>query len=250
MGNHGPRSRSTHNRKGLVGRIENGDFKEHSYRWVIGWPLNEIIAMASDRQIAANRRNANRSTGPRTSSGKLQSRGNAYRHGLTAETVIASLEDINDYRMLEASVYEDYAPNTVIEHELVGRLASLLWRLRRATLIESGMFEMQGSALLQDRRDEFAHQARNPSLATLYQILNHPENASTDTAERNPPKAVSEHANHRKLDAGSAYIKIFRMHPGAMKNLGRYEMALWRQLAQTLLLLEAAGRNRWARFRG
>jgi hypothetical protein len=42
--------------------------------------------MASERQIAANRTNAQRSTGPRTAAGKLKSSGNAYRHGLSDPT--------------------------------------------------------------------------------------------------------------------------------------------------------------------
>ena len=49
--------------------------------------------MISYRQTEANRRNALKSTGPRTEAGKLQSRRNAVRHGLMAETVIGSLED-------------------------------------------------------------------------------------------------------------------------------------------------------------
>jgi len=70
--------------------------------------------MTSYRQLEANGRNALRSTGPRTEAGRLQSRRlkqplspitmrnqlwsrNAVRHGLTAETVIGSLEDAEDY---------------------------------------------------------------------------------------------------------------------------------------------------------
>ena len=49
--------------------------------------------MTSYRQIEANRRNALKSTGPKTEAGKLASRRNAVRHGLTAETVIGALED-------------------------------------------------------------------------------------------------------------------------------------------------------------
>ena len=49
--------------------------------------------MTTEKQIAANRENAKKSTGPRTLDGKRKSRRNAVRHGLTAETVIDVLED-------------------------------------------------------------------------------------------------------------------------------------------------------------
>ena len=100
--------------------------------------------MTSERQISANRLNARRSTGPRSESGKLRSRQNAIRHGLTAETVIGVLEDPCDYAVFEAAIIADYAPRSMVEHELVVRLASLLWRLRRATSIETGLLEIQG----------------------------------------------------------------------------------------------------------
>ena len=64
--------------------------------------------MTSFRQFAANRRNALRSTGPRTESGKQQSRLNAVRHGLTAETVVGSLEDAEDYKAFEEAVTLGY----------------------------------------------------------------------------------------------------------------------------------------------
>ena len=91
--------------------------------------------MTSYRQIEANRRNALRSTGPRTVAGKLQSRRNAVRHGLTAETVIGSLEDAEDYSAFEAAIIADYDAQSAVERELVLRLASVLWRLQRMPAI-------------------------------------------------------------------------------------------------------------------
>jgi hypothetical protein len=100
--------------------------------------------MTSFRQIEATRRNARKSTGPRTEEGKQRSRCNAVRHGLTAETVIGALEDTEDYRAFEGAITADYdAQSAVVERELVLRLASLLWRLRRATAIETGLFEIK-----------------------------------------------------------------------------------------------------------
>jgi hypothetical protein len=61
--------------------------------------------------------------------GKIRSRRNAVRHGLSAETVIEIVEDIEDYKGFEAAIIADYDARTAVERELVLRLASLLWRL-------------------------------------------------------------------------------------------------------------------------
>src|SRR5258706_3330711 len=99
--------------------------------------------MTSLQKIKPNRRNAQRSTGPKTQSGKQRSSQNAVRHGLTAETVIGPLEDPADYRAFEQAVTTAYDAETAVERELVLRLASLLWRLRRATSVETGLFQIQ-----------------------------------------------------------------------------------------------------------
>ena len=97
--------------------------------------------MTSLKQFEANRRNALKSTRPITREGKDHSRCNAVRHGLTAETVINSLEDPQDYAAFEAAVITDYDAETAVQRELVLRLASTLWRLRRATAIETALFD-------------------------------------------------------------------------------------------------------------
>ena len=124
--------------------------------------------MTSFRQIEANRRNARLSTGPVTEEGKRRSRQNAVRHGLTAETVIDALEDAEDYAAFEMAVTADYDAQSAVERELVLRLASLLWRLRRATAIESGLFKIQAQHLLQFRQRRQDHQARQKIIDSMY----------------------------------------------------------------------------------
>jgi hypothetical protein len=111
------------------------------------------LPMTSYRQIEANRRNALKSTGPRTEAGKQSSRRNAVRHGLTAETVIGALEDCEDYKAFEAAITGDYDAQSAVERELVLRLASILWRLRRATIMETGLFEIEAEHVREYREN-------------------------------------------------------------------------------------------------
>src|SRR5215471_6962858 len=122
--------------------------------------------MSSLKQIEANRLNALKSTGPRTEEGKRRSRCNAIRHGLTAETVIAGLEDPEDYESFEATIIADYDPTTAV----FLRLASVLWRLRRATGIETALFQsaMTQSAQFQSKMIPRATTARLQSEVLLH----------------------------------------------------------------------------------
>src|SRR6185295_5401556 len=128
------------------------------------------LSMTSFRQIEANRRNAGKSTGPQTEAGKQRSRRNAIRHGLTAETVIGALEDAEDYQAFEAAIRADYDAQSAVERELVLRLASLLWRLRRATTIETGLFEIQAQQLNAFRQ---AREIGPQSRSLVYAIFGH-----------------------------------------------------------------------------
>ena len=124
--------------------------------------------MTSFRQFEANRRNARRSTGPTTEEGKQRSRCNAVRHGLTAETVIGALEDAEHYKAFEAAIIADYDASSAVERELVLRQASLLWRLRRATTIETGLFEIQTDHLSGFRQSRQANPASPEIVYALF----------------------------------------------------------------------------------
>jgi hypothetical protein len=70
-----------------------------------------------------------------------------FHASLTAETVISALEDAEDYQAFEGAIIAHYDAQSAVERELVLRLASVLWRLRRATTMETGLFEIQAQHL-------------------------------------------------------------------------------------------------------
>jgi hypothetical protein len=72
--------------------------------------------MASDRQIDANRLNAQKSNGPKTVMVTQHSQRNAIRHGLTSETIIDVEEGLADYEVLETQVKADCNRYTYSSH--------------------------------------------------------------------------------------------------------------------------------------
>src|SRR5262245_40560105 len=191
--------------------------------------------MTSVRQIEANRHNALRSTGPKNENGKHRSRRNALRHGFTAETVIEPLESRDEYRAFEAAVLTEYLPQTPVEQELVRRLASLFWRLRRATSIETGLLRMQ-SEIVQAFRS--SRQKKAESL----------EEGAASCSETGPSgngadESVTEDrwASLTSLsrDVAISYLRLANLDNELIDRLSRYEGGLWRQTVQTLFALRA-----------
>jgi len=190
--------------------------------------------MATEKQIAANRQNALSSTGPRTGDGKRRSRRNALRHGLTAETVIDVLEDAKAYKALQRRIYADYRPSSNFELELVARLVSLLWRLRRAVAIESGLLSIEAKAARKhltnrhppsDRLKIFY--ALSPSLVSSHL---HSNQTDLNVTPLNTAQATTKENYNCEL-AGS-FLKASRLDKSVFERLGRYETRLWRQTPQ------------------
>jgi hypothetical protein len=194
--------------------------------------------MSSLKQIEANRRNALKSTGPTMPEGKERSRYNAIRHGLTAETVIVAFEDCEDYEAFETAVIFDYDAESAVERELVLRLASILWRLRRATGIETALFESVAEGSCQ-------HDAR-PS--------NTSEVGITDVSVRRPPffrpvqqtrAAVGEKlGSDSKSNIADCFLRLAELPTFPLDRLSRYDHSLWRQTRQIVITLESLRRRK------
>src|SRR5487761_1431555 len=95
--------------------------------------------MASPAQIAANRRNAAKSSAPKTPAGTAVASRNALRHGLTAKAVVLFDEKSDDFAAFHSELHAVYQPADAVEEELVERIVVCAWRLRRAARAETGM---------------------------------------------------------------------------------------------------------------
>ena len=187
-----------------------------------------------------------------TQEGRERSRCNAVRHGLTAETVISALEDAEDYQAFEAVIIADYDAQSAVERELVLRLASLLWRLRRATTMETGLFEIQADHLSEFRRARQALPASREVIYTRFgrvDSVGHDRNppsrdiAKTEavpSSEPNPIATVVDPA----VELTRCFLRLANLPNFALDRLSRYEASLWRQARQILLALDALDRRK------
>jgi hypothetical protein len=97
--------------------------------------------MATKKQIEANRRNAKKSTGPKTPEGKATVAGNALKHGLTSRQVVLADEDPEEFVALVRQLERELAPQGTLERLMVRRLAGVQWRLARVPALEAEILD-------------------------------------------------------------------------------------------------------------
>src|ERR1017187_3588824 len=96
--------------------------------------------MPSDKQLEANRRNAQKSTGPTTEAGKRRSSLNALRHGLTGQVVVLPEEEIEAFTKFAPPIAEGLETVGALEIQLAEMYTGFLWRINRAGSVEDNMF--------------------------------------------------------------------------------------------------------------
>lgn len=92
----------------------------------------------TEKRLTANRRNALKSTGPKTPEGKARTSLNALKHGLRAASLaVPILENAEDWQAHRDLVVRDLSPVGYLETVLSERVAAMLWRLGRVVRYES-----------------------------------------------------------------------------------------------------------------
>jgi len=129
--------------------------------------------MASPAQIDANRRNALKSTGPRSAEGKGVSRWNALKTGIQAKLTVIPGEKPAELEQLTAEYHQQFQPASPVERFLVDSLVMAEWHLRRYRLIESVLWAVTTQGFTE-----------HPAIARLHRRI--------DAAERSYHRALRE----------------------------------------------------------
>ena len=178
---------------------------------------------------------------------RRRSRRRAWRGGLADQTVVQNFEDARAYRAFERTLVGSIDPRSVIELALVHRLASLLWRLRRACAIETGLFEMEGELPSASRQDP----SRGPSQPGTVQTTGangHSKGSGSNGRHHLPASDQEALSTSMRLPLApwsksraiaECFLRLSNLDPTLLDRVGSYETRLWRQAAQTIWTLEA-----------
>src|SRR5215471_21553140 len=131
--------------------------------------------MATDKQIEANRRNAQKSTGPRTEEGRAAVRFNGLKHGLSAKSLCLPGDAPEELDAFLDNFEADYRPTTQTEAELVMQIAMASWRLRRFRRVEAAHF----AAAIEDHKSYIhdCHPEWNDDVKIAF-VLGHADHAA------------------------------------------------------------------------
>jgi hypothetical protein len=99
-------------------------------------PDDERSTMTTIKQTEANRRNAQRSTGPTTAEGRKACSQNALKHGLTAREVTVDEAEAKKFAAFRKDMVAELAPRGALEEQLAEEIAIYSWRLRRVFRLE------------------------------------------------------------------------------------------------------------------
>ena len=206
--------------------------------------------MTSQVQSDANRRNALKSTGPKSKKGKGRARLNALKHGLRAKDIVLASEDEREFDGLRQALITELGPEGPLEEQLAERIVVCLWRLRRVYPIEAGIFVWESLAIEHRNAEEEARECEETSTRYFRGETETERMANQKKYDKAMARAskAKQHMRREAQGPGAAFRRdagIFN----ALSKLSRYETAIERSLFRALHIFEqmqAARREREA----
>jgi hypothetical protein len=173
-----------------------------------------------------------------------------WRAGFGAQTVVADLDDIKVYKLFERTIVSRISPRSAVELELAYRLASLFWRLRRASAIEAGLFQIQAEAHRSANRRAICKAGasatqKTPTRPAAIGSTSPSSRFAVPPINFNHPAVSAELASHQHAASSDArtaarcFIRLFHQAPDLLDRAAAHESRLWRQAAHVIWVLDA-----------
>jgi hypothetical protein len=194
--------------------------------------------VSSDKQIAANRLNAKRSTGPHTSDGKARVSVNALKHGLTGRDVALPGEDPDDFESFRGGLLTNLDPQGDLETFLAEKIAADAWRLRRVPIFEAALYRRISAERLVKQEAESVQQYELTDDERALASLRRTEVADDDRQAHEDAQQRLESARNQLNVPFFKTTHVLETAPEPFKNLWRHEAALSRSMFRTLHELE------------
>ena len=192
--------------------------------------------MTSQKKIEENRRNALKSTGPRTSKGKEASRLSAMKHGLRSQEVLLPGEDADALQELDENLRSELRPVGEVENLLVDRIIAAQWRLWRLGRVETGIFVWEHHEELAERAEREAREYEEADEGFFG-----PEIVITDHEKHEEAMSRARSIRSAQEDETATLGRTFARDAdgaNAFSKLSRYETAIERALHRALHELE------------
>jgi hypothetical protein len=181
--------------------------------------------MATEKQIEANRLNAQKSTGPRTEAGKRKSRLNAVKHSLTGHLDVMTDDERLTRDTFVAGIVDSLKPADAVERQLAHSVADGYWRINRVSTIESNFF---ASEACNQEDDALA----SLNLLTVYEMRLHRkvrldlqqlrEIQAARRADEAKKAAQEQAANRQNFDESCALLELNLRHDDELDLDGKF----------------------------
>ncbi len=164
---------------------------------------------ASAAKMAANRANAQKSTGPKTESGKERAKRNALKHGLRSNRLVVHADEREEWQTFHDSLQAKVAPNDPVEWILFNEMVRAAWNLRRIDKLEAELFDGAtdplADASLDARMDRYARY-RASNERTFHRALRELKALQTASV---PRETFTETTGHR-LPCLVDFAKVYK----------------------------------------
>jgi hypothetical protein len=188
--------------------------------------------------------------------GKRRSNRKPWQAGFAAQTVVTNLDDIKSYKLFERTIVSRINPRSVVELELTYRLASLFWRLRRASGIEAGLLQLQVEKLAGAKGRPTPRPNILSGVQSRTRLTTIGTSRSSSPAAKETESAVKETKSDEslvpvnsascqtagstgRLTAAECFIRLFHHAPDLLDRAAAHESRLWRQVGQVIWMLDA-----------